>query len=189
MSSASWQRTIVTLVAISIVGIGGALLWPTRIARISCADGSCLILREVTYGTNHAWSSSRWHPSLRGSPLWRRGWEMVRDRFRSPSQRLLRTTTLQWRTTSQAIALWGVWDGRSEQPHSFRFVFLDKSGEEISGLQMQMGGLLRHGAGEGLVATATNLPPLRRLRVRVIEETYGQQRRPVGEFVVRNGLL
>lgn len=172
-----------------IVGIALTVaLWPTDIASFRCADGSSLSIRDVTYGTNHVWMSERWHPSVRGSSSWRRVWESFRDRFRSPPDRLRRSVPLEWKTKSSAIALWGAWDGRSEQPHALRFVLVEGSGGAGSPLRMHMP-VFRMGATEGLIATITNitnLPATRRLRVRVLEDNNGGDgHRTLGEFVVR----
>jgi hypothetical protein len=179
------RKKYIILTAVAMIGLAVTVLWPTGIAKIRFADGSSLIIREVTYGTNHTWSSERWHPSLRGSSSLRRVWEGFRDRFRSPPDRLRRIVPFEWNAKSPSIALWGTWDGWSEQPHSLRFVFLDESGSEVSALRMHMT-VFRRGASEGLLATATNPPVTCRLRVRVFDDNGGQEHRMLGEFGVRS---
>jgi hypothetical protein len=67
-----------------------------------------------------------------------------------------------------------------------RFVLVSDSGEQLATFTTRCSFGEREG--EGLLAT-TDLPSLRRLRVRVFDDTHREQPTLLGEFTVRNGLL
>jgi hypothetical protein len=184
------KRFIIAAMAfVAVAAVAIAFMWSTDIARIRCADGSSLVIQMATFGTNHhALSAPRWHPlSMRDSSLLRRGWEMMRDTFRSPTNRLHRSSPFEWRTKSPAIALWGAWDARGQKAHVLRFVLVDDSGQQLATLTSHLS--FGEKEREGLVATTTNLPSTRSLRVRVFDDTHREQPTTLGEFVVRNELF
>jgi len=112
---------------------------------------------------------------------------MMRDTFRSPPDRLRRTTPFDWRSKSPAIALWGAWDAHAKKSHALQFIFVDESGQQLATLTPQLSFGERER--EGLVATTTNLPSARRLRVRVFDDSNREKPTPLGEFSVKNELL
>src|SRR5438093_2628576 len=103
-------------------------LWPGTLSMLRCADGSVLSIRSVTFGTNHVWFRLSWQaPSSFG----------------------------QWSSETPSMAIWGVWDGRGHQTHSFRFVTLAEGGYVSSTLRSQMQAF-GPGVSAGLLATTTN---------------------------------
>ena len=113
----------------------------------------------------------------------RKAWEVFRDRFRAPTERLRTSRPLQWRTKLPTLALWGTWDARGRQSRALRFVLTDDSGAPSNlTAHLSFGGEER----EGLIAITTNLPASRRLHVQVFDDSQREQPKMIGKFVLKN---
>lgn len=113
-----------------VVGCGFIIvtIWPRRIATLRCADGSVLIIRDITFGTKHVWTKR-----TRGQIV-----------------------PLKWESETPSMAIWGTWDGRGE--HSFRFELVhDVVHTPWAALKTQIGSF-GPGQQAGLLATTTRSP-------------------------------
>src|SRR6266850_1100484 len=100
--------TLFVAVAVALVVLA---VRPSRILTLRCADGSKLTISSVTFGTNHTWSGPHWRTS---GPSW------------------------LWNSQKPSMAIWGVWEGREQQTHSFRFVTVAEGGYVTSTLTNRM---------------------------------------------------
>src|SRR2546422_4473138 len=131
---------------------------PNRLAIRRCPDGSVLTVESVTFGTNHVWLRRSWFRSVPFS---------------------------QWTSERPSMAVWGVWEGKGQQTHAFKFVQMHEQVEkEKFTLTPHMQGF-RPGKRAGLLATTTNAPSMF-LRVRVYEQENGETSVPSAEFRVKN---
>jgi hypothetical protein len=64
---------------------------------------------------------------------------------------------------------------------------MEDAGEQSAPLKSRLAFI--EGPCDGLIATTTNIPSIRRLRVRVYDDTDREHPAKLGEFVVRNELL
>jgi len=142
------------------LGLIVVAFWPRKIATLRCADGSILTVRAVTFGTNHVWT--------------KRGFG--------------RTVRSEWNSETPTMAIWGTWDGRQPEAHSFRFELIHEVGRRPWATLKRRTENFRPGRQAGLLATATNSPGML-LCVRVSEETEGKRPRPTAEFMVKNERL
>lgn len=112
---------------------------------------------------------------------------MLRDRFRVPSERVRSVRQFEWRSKSPALALWGEWDARGQQSRILRFVVLGAAGEQLVAFTPHMS--FGESKREGLIATLTNFPSTRQLRVGVFDTTNPDQPKPIADFTLKNELL
>ena len=134
--------------------------WPSNRLTLRCPDGSVLTISSITFGTNHTWIKGRW-------PI-----------IHSPER---------WDSPEPFMAVWGIWNGRGQQRHSFKFVTMATGGYVTSTLTNRM---QNFGAGEhaGLLASTTNSPGIV-VHLRVFEEIDGKTSGPFAQLVLTNERL